>query len=137
MADRTLSLDIVTPERVVLSDQATSVVAPGVMGSFGVLYNHAPLLTELETGELRYRRPSGEEVHMAVSGGFFQVFENEITVLAETAERSEEIDVDRARAALDRARDEIRQAAGIADDAKRQELEANVRRAANRVRLAK
>ena len=135
MADRAFTIDIVTPERVVLSDRATSLVAPGVLGSFGVLANHAPLLTQLETGELRYRRETGEEIRMAVSGGFFQVFGNQVTVLADTAERAEEIDLDRARVSLERARAEIRQATGFVDDAKRQELENALRRAENRVRV--
>ena|SRR5438876_1136964 len=106
MADRSFTVDIVTPDRVVLSDEAVSLTAPGALGSFGVLYNHAPLLSELATGELRYRRDGGEEIRLAVSGGFLQVFENQITVLADTAEKAEEIDVDRARLALEEAREQ-------------------------------
>lgn len=132
MADRTFTVDIVTPDRVVLSDRAVSLVAPGVCGSFGVLPNHAPLLSELEVGELRYRRENGEEIRLAVSGGFLQIFNNQITVLADTAEREAEIDLERARRALERARHELSEAREMNRDL----AEKNVQRAQNRVRVA-
>lgn len=130
------TVDIVTPEKVVVSEPATSLVAPGVMGSFGVLPNHAPLLTELEIGELRYRRPGGEEVRMAIGGGFLQIFNNSVTVLADSAERAEEIDVDRARRSRDAAREQVRVVQGTFDAAAIQEAEGAFNRAANRIRVA-
>jgi len=136
MAARTFTLDIVTPDRVVVSDEAVSLRAPGVQGSFGVLVNHAPLLTELATGELEYRRENGQEIRLAVSGGFLQVFDNKITVLADAAERATEIDVTRARAALDRARRE-RQDAIAAFNSEQQALtDGAEERALNRIRVA-
>lgn len=137
MADRTFTLDIVTPERVVLHDEAEALVAPGVEGSFGVLANHAPFLSELAIGELRYRTPSQHEITYAVSGGFLQVFNNQVTVLADTAERTDEINVDRARAAVERAEAELRQAQELLDPDRRREAERALERARNRLRLAR
>lgn len=131
MADRSFTVDIVTPDRVVLSDRAVSLVAPGVCGSFGVLPNHAPLLSELEVGELRYRKENGHEIRLAVSGGFLQVFNNQITVLADTAEKSDEIDPDRARRALERARRQLSEAEAMNTDAQKE-----LQRAQNRLRIA-
>ncbi len=128
-----LQLDVVTPERILLSEPVTHVRAPGITGSFGILNNHAPLVTELGVGELRYRSQRGDEHRMAVSGGFLQVSENHVTVLADTAERAEEIDVDRARRALERARTE-RASAGEPHQAT--DAQAAADRALNRLRVA-
>lgn len=136
MAGRTFQVDVVTPDRVVLSDTATSLVAPGSEGSFGVLANHSPLLAELAPGELRFRRDSAEEVRLAVGGGFLQVFNNEVSVLADTAERAEEIDVERARLARDRARTHLQQAEAEADAEQRELAQAALDRAQNRLRVA-
>jgi F-type H+-transporting ATPase subunit epsilon len=131
MADRTFTVDIVTPERVLLRDEAVSLTAPGVEGSFGILANHAPMLAELGIGELRYRRADGREQFLAVGGGFLQVFNNEVSVLAEAAERAEEIDVDRARLARERARTALSAAEGGYDT-----NQAAYERAANRLFVA-
>ena len=98
------ALEVVTPERVAYSGQVASLQAPGSEGSFGVLAGHVPLLTSLQIGCLRFVEEDGSEVQMAISGGFAEVAGNRVTILAETAERAEEIDVDRARAARERAR---------------------------------
>lgn len=137
MAERSFVIDVVTPDRVVAHDQAISLVAPGVEGSFGILPNHSPFLSELEPGELTYRRDGGNEVRMAVSGGFLQVFENEVTVLADAAERAEEIDVDRARAALERAREAHREASAAGELDLQEEARAEEARALNRIRIAR
>lgn len=98
-----LKLDIVTAERMVLSEDGLDVViAPGIEGELGILPAHAPLMTILGVGELRARR-GGEEIAMAVSGGFLEVRNDVVTVLADVAERAEEIDIERARAARERA----------------------------------
>jgi F-type H+-transporting ATPase subunit epsilon len=97
-----LKLELATPARLVVTTSADEVVVPGVEGYFGVLPGHAPLLAQLGVGEVRYR--SGrEEHHLAVSGGFAEVGADRVTILAESAERPEEIDVPRARAARERA----------------------------------
>jgi F-type H+-transporting ATPase subunit epsilon len=136
MADRAFTVDIVTPDRVVLSDRAVYLRAPGVCGSFGVLANHAPFLTELSIGELTYRRESGQEIRLALNGGFLQVFENQVTVLADSAERAEEIDVERARLARERYLQDVRALAGSYSDDRHAVAEAGVERAKNRIRVA-
>ena len=106
----TLILEIVTAERVIYSDDVDMVIAPGIMGELGILPRHAPLLTALQPGELRVRKGS-EEITMAVSGGFLEVFQNKLTVLADAAERAEEIDVERAQQAIKRAEESVRTSA--------------------------
>ncbi len=103
-----LKLDIVTAERVVYSDEADVVVAPGVDGQLGILPHHAPLMTTLQPGELRVRK-GGEEFSLAISGGFLEVRPDRVIILADTAERAEEIDVSRAEEAKRRAEERLRQ----------------------------
>lgn len=99
----TIKLEIVTPERVVVSEQAQIVMAPGTLGEFGVLIGHTPFLTSLQIGAVRYVDPRGGEHFTFVSGGFAEVLPDRVTILAESAERRRDIDVERARAALERA----------------------------------
>ena len=97
-----IRLDIVTAERVVYSEEVDIVVAPGVEGQLGILPHHAPLMTTLQAGELRVRK-GGEEFSLAISGGFLEVRPDRVIVLADTAERAEEIDISRAEEAKRRA----------------------------------
>ena len=97
-----IRLDIVTAERLVFSGDVDQVTAPGAEGELTILPRHTPLLTFLQPGDLHLRR-DGEVVNIAVSGGFLEVEPNRVTVLADTAERAEEIDVARAQAAMARA----------------------------------
>ena len=101
-----IKLDIVTAERTVLSDEVDVIVAPGVEGQLGILPHHAPLMTMLQPGELVVRK-GGEEISLAITGGFLEVRPDRVIVLADTAERAEEIDVDRAEAAKRRAQDRL------------------------------
>ncbi len=98
----TIRLDIVTAERLVFSEDVDVVVAPGVEGQLGILPHHAPLMTMLLPGELRVRK-GGEEFSLAISGGFLEVRPDRIIVLADAAERAEEIDIARAEEAKRRA----------------------------------
>ncbi len=108
MSDKPFKLEVITPDRMVLSEtETTSVVLPGSLGYLGVLANHAPLMTELTTGKLDFHRADGSADGMAVSGGFIEVFDNVVTVLAENAELAGEIDLERAEKAVDRARQRI------------------------------
>jgi len=97
-----LTLEVATPTRLVVSGKVDEVVAPGIEGYFGVLPGHAPFLTTLGIGELTYRK-GREEVHLAVAGGFCEVRNDKVIVLADTAERPDEIDRDRAERARQRA----------------------------------
>ena len=129
---KAIRLEIVTPDRMVLSDEVEIVVATGTEGEFGVLHDHIPFLTTLQEGELRYRKDGG--IHfMAVSGGFAEVLPDKVTILAESAELAREIDVDRAQKARERAEERLAQA-------KREELdyvraEAALRRALIRLKV--
>ncbi|MEE2638475.1 MAG: F0F1 ATP synthase subunit epsilon [Acidobacteriota bacterium] len=101
-----LTLEIVTPERAVVSEAVDEVQVPGSEGSFGVLPGHTPLLAALQVGELWYRR--GQETSfVAVSFGFAEVLPDRVTILAQIAESAEEIDVTRAKSAEKRARDRL------------------------------
>lgn len=106
MADQ-LRFALATPMRLVVDTAADEVVVPGVEGSFGVLPGHAPLLSLVGIGEVMYRT-GREEHYLAVSGGFAEVGPDHVTILAETAERPDEIDVARARVARDRAERRLR-----------------------------
>lgn len=97
-----IRLDIVTVERMVYSEDVDGVVLPGVEGELGVLPRHAPLLTTIKPGEVRVKK-GGEEIAMAVSGGFLEVRPDKAIILADAAERVEEIDEARAEAARQRA----------------------------------
>lgn len=102
----TFTLTIVTAESQVFSEDVDSLVAPGIDGQLGILPNHAPLMTQLQPGEMTVRTGSNENV-LAVTGGFLEVLNNQVTILADTAEMDEEIDLERAEAALERARDRV------------------------------
>jgi F-type H+-transporting ATPase subunit epsilon len=103
-----LKFEIVTAERVVYSDDVDIVIAPGVEGQMGILPSHAPLLTTLQPGELVVRK-DGEETAMFVSGGFLEIMQDRVTVLADVAERAEEIDVSRAEEAKRRAEERLKE----------------------------
>lgn len=101
-----LTLEIVTPERSIAHGEVDEVVVPGAEGSFGVLPGHTPLLSTLTVGEIEYRR-GGETSYVAVSFGFAEVLPDRVTILAQIAEASDEIDVTRAEAAVKRARERL------------------------------
>jgi F-type H+-transporting ATPase subunit epsilon len=102
MAD-TIRLEVVTPEKQVVNDLAQIVMAPGSMGEFGVLSGHTPFMTSLNTGAIHYRDENGKDRFVFVSGGFAEALPDKVTILAESAESMEDIDVDRAKAAVERA----------------------------------
>ena len=127
----TIKLDIVTAERVVFSGDVDMIVAPGVEGQLGILPHHAPLMTMLSPGELRVRK-SGEEFSLAISGGFLEVRPDRIIVLADAAERAEEIDIARAEEAKRRAEELLRSHPPEVDAAR---AEATLRRSLARLRV--
>jgi len=118
-----LFMDVVTPERLLFSDEVDEVIAPGSEGEFGVLPGHCHFLTTLRIGELRYRKDQ-EWKRFSVSWGYAKVEPTRITILAEIAERAEEIDLARAQAAAQRAEEELAAATKREEmDAARQRLE--------------
>jgi F-type H+-transporting ATPase subunit epsilon len=132
MYEKPFRLEIVTPERVMFQGEASSLTAPGVMGSFQVLYNHAPLIAAIGVGELKVKDPGGADSYFATAGGFVEVNRNRVVVLAESAEQAGDIDVKRAREARDRAQQRLRERESV-DIAR---AEAALARAMNRLRVA-
>ncbi len=130
----TMRCEVVTPERVVYSDDVNMVIAPGVEGELGILPHHAPLMTALTYGQLVIRKEGEEDVLMAIGGGFMEVLGDRVTILADTAERAEEIDEARALAARRRAEERLRQRHREGVDFAR--AEAALRRSLVRLRVA-
>ncbi len=128
-----LSLEIVTPERRVLSVACEEVRAPGAQGGFGVRPGHTAFMSTLDPGRLTYVE-GGREHHLAVGGGFLQVADDKVVVLADTAEAAGDIDVARARKALEESRTRLLRLAE--DDAQYAVDVARVRRAAARLHVA-
>jgi F-type H+-transporting ATPase subunit epsilon len=129
----TFELEIVTPEKLVVKDVAEEAQIPGKDGYLGILPGHAPLITELAIGEISYKT-SGVTKHICVAWGFAEVLPNKVTILAETAERPEEIDTTRAQKAKDRAEKEL--AAG-GTDLDYDQVQASIARADTRLDVAK
>ena len=128
-----LKIDIVTAERVVYTAEADAVIAPGVEGQLGILPHHAPLMTTLQAGELVVRKGTQEEI-MAISGGFLEVRPDHVIVLADQAERAEEIDIARAAEARKRAEERLKERHVVGVDAAR--AEAALRRALVRLSVS-
>jgi F-type H+-transporting ATPase subunit epsilon len=131
----TLHLEIVTPEKVVVSQEVNSVVAPGSLGEFGVLEGHVPFLTGIEPGALRYSVGSKTE-YLSVTSGFAEVSENKVSILVDAAELAGEIDLDRARKAMERARERLAKDRTKEKDIDFLRAEAALRRAIVRIRVA-
>jgi len=134
MADN-IKLEIVTPDKAVVNEDVNIVMAPGSLGEFGVLIGHTPFLTTLKTGIIRYTDAQGTDQYVFVSGGFVEALPDKVTVLAESAEKTEEIDLDRAKAAQERAEKRLEEARTKEDiDADR--AKAALERAVVRINLA-
>ena len=131
MAGDTLHVEIVTAERELYNGEADAVNAPGSEGRLGILPRHAPLLAFLKAGELRIDL-QGDEDSIFVSGGFLEVYENTVTVLADSAENAEEIDQARAEEARRRAQERL---AETQNDQERAELQGALERAINRLHV--
>ena len=126
-----IKLEIVTAERVVYTEDVDIVLAPGVEGQLGILPHHAPLMTILQSGEILARRGTEEDI-MAISGGFLEVRPDRVIILADSAERAEEIDEERAQAAKERAEKRLEER-GEAPDLDAARVEASLRRAMARL----
>ena len=132
--DRNIFLEVVTPEKIVVSEAAQIVAAPGSLGEFGVLIGHTPFLTTLKTGIMRFTDAGGKERYVFVSEGFAEVLPDKVTVLAESAERRRDINLERAKAAQERAEKRL------AEDRSRKDIDferarAALERATVRIRL--
>lgn len=129
--EKSLHLEIVTPDRLVLSEEVDYVGAPGYEGEFGVLPNHIPFLTSLQIGSLHYKQ-DGKTHYAFVAGGFAEVSGNKVTILAEVAEKAEEVDYERARKAKERAEARLAQRQEKVDYAR---VQASLQKALARMRV--
>jgi F-type H+-transporting ATPase subunit epsilon len=130
-----IKLEVVTPEKAVVDEEAQMVVAPGTMGEFGVLAGHTTFLTTLKVGAIRYTDVNGKEHYVFVSGGFAEALPEKVTVLAESAERRNGIDLVRAKDALQRAEQRL------AEDRAKEDIDfvrakAALERALQRIKLS-
>jgi F-type H+-transporting ATPase subunit epsilon len=128
-----IKLEVVTPEKYVVDEEVQIAVAPGSLGEFGVLIGHTPFLTTLKTGAMHYTDAKGAEKFVFVSGGFAEALPDKLTVLAESAERRKDIDLDRAKAAMERAQERLAQSQSEDIDFNR--ARAALERALHRVKL--
>ncbi|MDZ7773303.1 MAG: ATP synthase F1 subunit epsilon [Balneolaceae bacterium] len=128
---------LLTPEGSLFSGDVTGVQVPGTMGSFEIKTLHADIISSLEVGRILIRRPGGEDLYFAVSGGFVEMHDNVLTLLAEAAELVEEIDVERAEAAKERARERLEaDDKEIDKDIDKERARKALQRAENRIKLA-
>jgi len=129
-----IKLEVVTPEKSVVSEEAQIVMPPGSLGEFGVLIGHTPFLTTLKIGTIRYKDTGGTEKYVFVNSGFAEALPDKVTVLAESAERRKDIDVERAKAAMERAEKRL------AEDRSKEDIDFNrariaLARAVERIKL--
>lgn len=129
----TLKLEMVTPYKRVLAEDVDEITAPGFVGELGILPGHTPLLTTLKVGELTYKKEK-EIFHIAVNWGYLEVENDTVTVLVDTAEKADDIDLARAKAALGRAEDALKTLPQ--DDKKYMIMEAALQRALIRIQVA-
>ncbi|MCF8061382.1 MAG: F0F1 ATP synthase subunit epsilon [Deltaproteobacteria bacterium] len=129
-----LHLEVVTPEKVLVSREVDTVVAPGTEGEFGILPGHIPFLSGIQPGELRYEA-EGKKEFLAVTEGFSEVSEDRVSVLVDAAERATDIDLERAQSALERARERLARERG-AEDVDFVRAETALRRALVRIKVA-
>ncbi len=127
-----ISLEIVTPEKIEFQGSVESVTVPGKYAPFQVLYNHAPIVAELEVGSIRFNDSKNQETIYATSGGFVQVLNNTVSIVVETAENALEINADRAKAAQERAQKRLEHRQDV--DLMRAQL--SLARAVNRLKIA-
>jgi F-type H+-transporting ATPase subunit epsilon len=134
----TYTLDVVTPERIMLSEEVAQTIAPGSEGQLGILANHAPLMSELAPGEILVTLADGRTLsHLVISGGFLEVAPNggHTTILADSAERADEVDVTRAEADLAAAQQMLAEAE--AGSSRQAEAKRSVTHAETRLRVGR
>ena len=127
-----LFLEVVTPQNAIVSEEVQIVVAPGSEGEFGALKGHTTFLTSLKVGTLRYKDANGKERSLFINGGFAEVLPDKVTILAESAERKQDIDIQRATGAKERAEQRISAKAADTDFLR---AEAALRRAIQRISI--
>ena len=132
MADKGFQLNVLTEEKTVFDETVLSLIAPGSEGDLGLLRDHAPLVTELRPGRLTVTDLDNESTEFAMSGGFLEVNKNVATILADALESIEDIDLQRARSAVERAKKRLENPGSDVDIAR---AETALKRALNRIKL--
>ncbi|MCX7875592.1 MAG: ATP synthase F1 subunit epsilon [Melioribacteraceae bacterium] len=127
-----INLEIITPSKQAYKGLVKSITIPGTLGSFQVLFNHAPLLSTFEIGKIKIEEVSGNEIEFATGGGSVEVLENKILILADSLEAKEEIDLERAKSSYQRAKERL---ANRKNDLDVLRAEASLQRALNRIKF--
>jgi F-type H+-transporting ATPase subunit epsilon len=128
-----LELEIITPQKVLYKGEVRSVTVPGTLGSFQILYDHAPLISTLEVGVIKIKNAENTTEYYATSGGTVEVLKNKILILADSLEFAEDIDIERAKGAMQRAKERLENKNEKVDVAR---AEAALARAVNRLQIA-
>jgi F-type H+-transporting ATPase subunit epsilon len=132
MDEKYLRVNVTTPRKTWVFDEVTTVSAPGIMGSFQVLINHAPMIAQLEIGEIRLDLPEKIQLY-ATSGGFLEILNDQVSLLLESCEQANEINLSRAEASAERAKGRLR---SKSEDIDLTRAEAALARALNRIKIA-
>lgn len=106
---KSFNLEIVTPSKLAFNAEVVSITVPGTLGEFQVLYNHAPIVSNYEIGRIKVQTPDNEVIYFATSGGVIEALKNKVVALAQSLERSDEIDTERAQQSVDRAKQRLEQ----------------------------
>jgi len=130
-----LALDIITPSKPIFSGSVASVTVPGSLGNFQVLFNHAPIMSALEVGKVKITLTDGSEKLFVTGGGTIEVLNNKVTILAESFESKEDIDLARAELSLSRAKERL--SGGNKNDVDFARAQASLNRALNRIKFVK
>jgi len=136
MSDKFIKFEIVTPERVVLKEEIKQITLPTKTGEITVLPDHIPLVSSLVSGVIHIKRRNGEDEIISISGGFLEVLKDKVVILADTAERAEELDIDRAEEAHKRAA-ELKEKARRGEDVNFAEVNAAIERELARTKAVK
>lgn len=127
-------LEIISPSKIGYTGKVVSVTVPGTMGNFQILYNHAPIISSLEIGEIKIEENPGSKLRFTAGRGTLELSNNKVIILAESFERSDEIDIQRAEASLQRAKERLQNKKNNKIDEVRAEL--SLKRAINRIKSA-
>jgi len=130
-----LNLEIISPSKIGYTGKVVSVTVPGSLGNFQILYNHAPIISSLEIGEIKLEESSGTKLRFATSGGTLELSNNKVIILAESFERTDDIDIQRAEKSLKRAEERLENKKNEKIDELRAEM--SLKRAINRIKSAK
>lgn len=132
MSMEEITLEILTPERTVLKEKVESVVVPSYYGYLGILKNHSPAILKLQIGRVKFKK-EGKEEYVAISGGFLKLQKNKVSIFTPSAERKEEIDIERAEKAKKRAQERIKSKKEEFDI---ERAEIALKKALNRIKIA-